>query len=381
MHPLSGSNVSTFAKVLWTSGGVAPRRLPETALAFAATLGRWPLYSLEKLYVAWKLRRQQSGPPPIFIVGHWRSGTTHLYNILSKADFGFVPPLATGMPWDMLGLVALLRPMLEKALPSDRYIDNIPVNPDSPQEDEIALANMVPISFYHGLYFPKRFDFHFDKGIYFDGCSDREIALWQRTFLYFLRKLSIDQKGRRLIIKNPVYTARVGMLHEMLPEAKFVHIYRNPYDVFLSMRNFYEKLFNQLALQDASHIDIDAVVLRNYDRMMRRLEEDWAALPPGCGIEMRYEDLDRQPMAEIEGLYRSLGLDGFEQARPIFEEYLTSITNYKKNKFDYSDEAARLVEQHWRYFLDKWGYDRPGSVGRNAADRDGPEPAWTESAA
>lgn len=360
MHPLSGSNLATFAKVLWTSGGVAPRRLPETALAFAATLGRWPLYSLEKLYVAWKLRRWQPGPPPIFIVGHWRSGTTHLYNILSKAEFGFVPPLATGMPWDMLGLVAILRPMLEKALPTDRFIDNIPVYPDSPQEDEIALANMLPLSFYHGLYFPKRFDWHFDRGVYFEGCSDREVAHWQRTFLYFLKKLSIDQKGRQLVIKNPVYTARVAMLAEMLPEAKFVHIHRNPYDVFLSMRNFYQKLFAQFALQDHDHIDIDRIVLRNYDRMMRLLERDWTALPSERGLEIRYEDLDRAPLAVVERVYQGLGLDGFDLARPVFERYLASVTHYQKNTFAYSDEAARLVEQHWRPFIDKWGYRRPG---------------------
>ena len=50
----------------------------------------------------------------------------------------------------MLTLGRWLEPLLLKTLPSERFIDNVPVMPDSPQEDEIALANMTEPSFYHG---------------------------------------------------------------------------------------------------------------------------------------------------------------------------------------------------------------------------------------
>ena len=77
------------------------------------------------------LRRSAPMPPPLFIVGHWRSGTTHLYNVLSRSPaFGYVPPIATGLPWDMLGLARLLRPLLERALPPERFVDSLPVRPE-----------------------------------------------------------------------------------------------------------------------------------------------------------------------------------------------------------------------------------------------------------
>ena len=67
-------------------------------------------------------------PSPVFIVGYWRSGTTHLHNVLSQApQFGYVSPLAAGLPWDVLGIVRALRPLLERVLPSDRYVDNVQV--------------------------------------------------------------------------------------------------------------------------------------------------------------------------------------------------------------------------------------------------------------
>ena len=361
MHPLSGSNIGTLAAVLSQSGGISPANWARIAGITAAILGRWPFSTAEHLYASRLISRNQDMEPPIFIVGHWRSGTTHLYNIMSKANFGYVPPLATGLPWDLLGIATLLRPLLERALPDHRYIDNVPVLPDSPQEDEIALANMTPLSFYHGIYFPKNIDRFLDRGLFFDGCSEREIEAWQETFKYFLAKLYIHQDHKQLLIKNPVYTARVGMLHDMIPTAKFIHINRNPYEIFESMRNFWKKLLKEFALQDYAHVDIDQTIFRIYERMMTKLEQDWETLPSNARVDLRYEELVDDPIGAVETIYRTLELDSFEAARPKFEAYLSTVKTYKKNKYAYTDEAATLVEQNWGRFLKQWNYRRPGS--------------------
>ena len=73
---------------------------------------------------------------PVFIIGHWRSGTTHLHNLLSLSPvFGHISPLASGLPDEILTLGTWLRSLLEKALPEDRHVDRVRVTPDSPQED------------------------------------------------------------------------------------------------------------------------------------------------------------------------------------------------------------------------------------------------------
>lgn len=342
-------------------GGVAPARLPQAALALGSALGRWPFTTAERAYMAWKRPRLAPLQPPVFIVGHWRSGTTHLYNMMSKADFGFVPPLAAGMPWDLLGLVALLRPLLERALPPDRFIDKIPVLPDSPQEDELALANMCPVSFYHGIYFPKRFAEHFAHGIFLEGCSATEVAAWRDAFRLLLDKLAIQQDGRRIVVKNPVYTARIALLCEMIPGAKFIHVHRNPYEVFVSMRNFYKKLFRELALQDWDHLDVDEIILDTYPRMMERFAAESAELPAGSFVELGYRELVEDPLGALETVYGTLELDGFAAARPRVEAYLETVRGYQKNRFEMSDEAARLIEARWRPWLGRWGYQRPGT--------------------
>ncbi len=357
-HPLSGANVGTLASVMRRAG--LPAKPFSGAAIGGAVLGRWPFSALERALIDKKLPEMDTLSPPVFILGHWRSGTTHLYNIMTKSGaWGYVPPVATGLPWDLFGIARVFNPLLERALPSHRYIDNIPVTPESPQEDEIAMANMSDLSFYHGIYFPHAFSDLVRRGLFFDGCSQKEIENWQTRFIYLLRKLSKLQDYKPMLVKNPVYTGRLAMLRKMFPEAKFVHIHRNPYEVFVSMRNFYKKLLAEFALQSYQHVDIDETILSVYDRMMRTLEADAADLEADKYIELRYHDLDQSPLQAVESIYTALSLPGFDAAREKFEAYLASVESFEKNKFAYSDEAAAKVEGRLGYFLEKWAYRRP----------------------
>ncbi len=357
-HPLSGANLGTLAAVVRRAG--PPKKIASASLIAAAALARWPFSTVERLMIERSLPSADS-LAPVFILGHWRSGTTHLYNIMTRGgDWGFVPPVATGLPWDLFGLARAFRPLLERALPAHRYIDNMPVRPDSPQEDEIAIANMSDVSFYHAIYFPRAFTEFLGRGLFFDGCSQEEIESWRRRFAYFLRKLSMHQNGKPLLIKNPVYTGRAALLSQMFPQAKFIHIHRNPYDVFVSMRNFYRKLLAQFALQAYGHVDIDEAILSVYDRMMRAQERDCAGLGKDRYVELDYAALDESPMVALKTIYQGLGIPGFQAAKPTFEAYLASVGGFEKNRFNCPEEAAAKVEARWGRFLDKWGYRRPG---------------------
>jgi hypothetical protein len=279
---------------------------------------------------------------------------------MSKAPgFGFVSPFATALPWDFLIAGRFLEPLLRRALPAHRFIDDIPVGPRSPQEDEIALANMTPLSFYHALYFPERFAAQFNAGVFFDGVEARQIEDWVRRLRYFYDKLAIGEKGARLLIKNPVYTARIALLRRIWPEAKFIHIHRNPYQVFLSMRNFYARLFAALALQRYEHLDIDAVILDTYVRMMERFAADSAQIPLGNFVELRYEALQEAPLPALKRIYDTLGLPGFEAAKGPFARYLASVEAYQKNRYTDPGDARTFAGERLKPFMERWSYALP----------------------
>ena len=298
-------------------------------------------------------------PAPVFIVGHWRSGTTHLYNVLSRspalAGCRRSPRTAVGLPWDH-------RPDPHdpgRHLPRDRLIDNIPVTPDSPQEDELPLALMSTVSYYHGLFFPSRFEHHFLRGIFFDGCTAEEIADWRDTFSYFLRKVALIQPGRPLLLKNPVHSARIPMLRAMWPDARFIHIHRNPYVVYPSTRRTFGTLLECFALQDYGHVDLDRFVLDLYPRLMNRLVEDTSDLPPRNSPRSGSRISSASPWRSLSV---STGLSTCRAGPP------------PSRVSDLSGQHPRLPEEqpppsarrdrprprHWQPLIRRWGYAPPG---------------------
>lgn len=358
-HPLLGADALTLWSILRAAGPVRREALPLIAAMIGSAVGRLPFSLAERAWTG--LRTHGREPPaPVFIVGHWRSGTTHLYNVLSRDPrFGYVTPLATGMPWDFLLLGAALRPVLERFVPRERLIDRVPVAPDAPQEDEIALASMQTLSFYHGIYFPRHLAEWFDRGVFFDGASRHEVRRWCSRMRHFVVKLALSQPGRRLLIKNPVYSARIARLREMWPQARFIHIHRNPYVVFQSTRNFYRKLLPAFSLQAHEPQMLDELILSRYPRMMQALVDEMARLPRNRGIEIPFDEFERDPLNTVERIYRTLELDGFAEARPAFEAYLASLDDYRKNRYTFSRDDNERVTQRWGRFVERWGYERP----------------------
>ena len=360
MHPLLGADLSTLVRLVWQNGPVAPASLPSFALAGLSAIGRTPFRVGERAYVAYRRRHQPPMPPPIFIVGHWRSGTTHLYNILSKGNFGYVSPFAAGMPLEYQTLGHWLRPLLANMLPKTRYVDRVVVRPDSPQEDEIPLGSIAPISFYHGVYFPRQFEYHLNRSFFLEDCTAQEIAVWEDAFTHFLEKLWLDQ-GQRLIIKNPAYSARIPQLRKLFPGARFIHIHRNPHAVFRSTRRFYQTLIDKFAWQTSDPLDLDRIVLDSYQRMMNQIAIDTEHLPEDEFIELRFESLEKQPLPEIERIYQRLNLGGFEQGRPHFERYLDTVQGFEKTQIPETAEDRMMVEHRCKDLFERFGYAATGS--------------------
>jgi len=361
-HPLAGADPLTLVSVLLQAGGASRAGWGRAAGALAASLARAPM-SLAEAAVTPLLRRGRPlALPPLFLLGHWRSGTTHLSNVLGKAGFGIVDPVSVGLPWDTLLLGRWLRPLLVRALPKGRFIDQVAVNPDSPQEDETAVANMTLLSYFHAIYFPRAFERFYRRGLFLEGATPALVRQWERRLDRFLWKLERLQPGRPLLVKNPVYTARVAQLARLYPGARFLHIVRNPHEVFASTRSFFPKMFEALALQPWDRVEVERVVLESYPRLMEPLLAESAALPPGRFAETSFEAFERQPLVELERLWHELALPDFEASRPRMADYLGGVRSYTRAARRFPARDIELVERHWRRYLDHWGYGRPESA-------------------
>lgn len=357
-HPLSGADLATLCTVLIRSGGVPLGRLHVPLLALASALTRLPFTLLEAAGSRLFLRSRDL-PAPIFVVGYWRSGTTHLSNVLSRHDgFGILPPICVGLPHEALGLGRLVRPFIEQFYPRTRLIDDVPLGSELPQEDELAIANMSAWSFYHGIYFPDRATDWIGRGLFFDGAGHDDIEQWKRLLHRYVAKMTVHQGRRPLLIRNPVHGARIGLLRSIWPDAKFIHVHRNPFDVHASAVRMFATLFRELAIQDHA-IDANDLVLATYPRLMTALLEEAESLEEGSFCSVRFEDFERAPLDELQRIFATLHLDGYETAKPRFASYLDSVRAYRKAPRRFDSGQIAQVQARWQPFIDRWNYKIP----------------------
>ncbi len=294
---------------------------------------------------------------PIFVLGHWRSGTTHLHNLLSiDPQFSFPTTYQTVFPYTFLLTERKQRSrLLSWMMPSTRPMDNVRQALQAPNEDEFALNTMTFLSPYMSWVFPRSAD-RYDKYLTLRGIPEPELDSWRSALSFFIRKLTYLHH-RPMVLKSPTHTARIKLLLELFPNCRFVHIHRDPYTVFQSTLHTNSKLIEMTSLQDADSADLGARVLRNFRSMYDSYAEEAPLIPASRLHEIRYDDLDQNPILEIRRLYEALSLEGFGDLKPALEAYIGSVRNYEKNRFAPMRDAQRAsIKSAWAREFDLWKY-------------------------
>ena len=318
-----------------------------------------PLYTIRYRR---RIAATQIAHPPVFIIGHWRSGTTYLHELLSQdPQFCHISLWQTMLPDSFLALEPMKR-FLANFLPEKRPMDAIEVAMDGPYEDEAALAVLCPWSFFHCLYFPRNAEEQYMRSIHFQGVTGCEREQWKQAYLGFIKAVMFANHGKQLLSKNPPNTARIAILLEMFPEAKFIFLSRDPYLVYLSTKKMRHNVLDVLALQHASEDELEQQVVDNYVRLLESYLKEKTLIPAGNLIEVRYEDLVADPLAEVKRIYSTLGLP-IDQALPGFQQYLDRQARYKTNVYSIDDEAVRRVNQSWDFAFRQWKYPKRGEKG------------------
>lgn len=332
------------------------RYLPRLAATLVLSSVNTILSLPERVLLPWCLRRRV--PDPVFVLGMHRSGTTHLHNLLAL-DGQFVCPRTYQImnPVGCLFSGWLVTPLLGAFLPPQRPMDGVRFHVFSPQEEEFALANSTRLSPYWSMTFPRR-GRAYDRYILPEGFSAREVRAWKKHYLLFLKKL-VFWSGRRPVLKNPFNTGRVALLSELFPQAKFIHIHRHPYAVYRSNMHLAQEGHCLAQLQDPEEQSSYSVrFLDNYRAMETAYYDQVDQLPSGQAAEVCFETLERDPIGEIQRLYRHLGLRYDRQFHERLKRYLASVADYQKNRFDpLPEDVQRQIHRKLRPLFDRWGYD------------------------
>lgn len=295
--------------------------------------------------------------PPVFVLGHWRSGTTYLHNLLVRdaERFAFPSVYQATFPHTFLSTEALFSERVARFVPKTRMVDNVAFNLGLPQEDEFAMCVATGYSALLGMVFPRRVD-QYDRYLTLREVPAAEVQHWKATLVWFLRKLTYKH-GRAIVLKSPPHTARVRLLLELFPDARFIHICRDPYAVFQSTRHMYDTMVWHTYLQQPDVGRIEDNILQRYVTMYDAFFDEWALVPQGQRYELRFEDLRRDPVGEMQQLYAALGFENFAAVEPCLRTYVASLRAYRQNDYRGLDMREReRVATTWRRSFDAWGY-------------------------
>ena len=302
-----------------------------------------PLAWLQSLLWGRALRSVDVRDDPVVVIGHWRSGTTYLHQLLAED-----PAAATARnsltvaPQVALLLKPLIISVLNRLMTATRPIDAVPWSALDPQEDEIGLARLTIDTHMAGVAFPQHYLRHFHR------CALSSTHRFQRQLLHFIRLTwAHDGNGKRhLLIKNPTHTARVPLLLQMFPRARFVYVKREPADAIRSLTLVKQKLADLIGLQPApdQQRQVEETVMA-HQLLIAAYEASRSQIPGGQLVEVEYADLVSSPLATVEKIYRELSIQGWDKARPFIQARVERAQAYRAEPVRLEPGAERRLQE------------------------------------
>ncbi|MEX2358883.1 MAG: sulfotransferase [Pirellulaceae bacterium] len=331
--------------------------LAATVTAFAASNSI--NYRLQNMLYGKRLKKVELKQPMIFILGHWRSGTTYLHELISLDDrFASPNTIQCFAPAMFLMYGRLIERWLNFMMPRNRPMDNMQMGFQKPQEDEFALSNMGEPSTYLRMAFPNH-DLANNDYLDLRELTSEELAHWKATLDRFLRMVTL-QEDKPLILKSPTHTGRIAYLSEMYPQAKFIHIARDPYDVYPSTIRLWQTMDEVQSFQVPKNVDYSEYVFRSFERMYNAYNDGVTQIAPERICQTRYEDMVKDPVGELGRIYSELKLADYDQVRSKIEAATEASKDYKKNEHQLNEATRREVNRRWGHYFEKYGYEMEG---------------------
>lgn len=313
-----------------------------------------------RLITDWLYRRKirSTKPPtdPIFIIGHWRSGTTLLHELM-MLDKRFTTP--NTYQCFAPGHFLITEPFFQRfggwLLPNRRPFDNVKAGWDRPQEDEFALMNLGAPSPYRRIAFPLTSSVK-PEALDITKLNQQDLAHWKREMRSFMTRLRIKDR-RRQVLKSPTHTARIKILLEMFPDAKFIYISRTPYAIFPSTRRLWQALHATQSLQQKPDPRTDSYILACFQEIQTAFDRDKSSIPDDQVCLIRYEDLVKSPVSCMRRVYEDLDLGNFAPMERALQAQAHEMKGYQTNIYKVGPELDSFISSEFRKYIEDNGYE------------------------
>ncbi len=311
--------------------------------------------TIEHLRYSGRIKSWNYPGDPLFIVGHWRTGSTYLHQLLSLHPALHAPTLLqVAIPNGFIVGEPFYKPVFKTLLSDHRPMDNVKMGMNEPQEEEYAWLRLLRGSPLEKVVFPEHSSFFLNNAVSF-GPEGRSAAEWETVIKGWFRKLS-GFSGKRIISKNPFNSFRIFWLKSIFPEARFIHIVRHPYKVIPSSIHMWTIISRQNSLSGRTMEPSIEEISRFYNLTLRKTEEESAHLSKDEMITIRFEDLLRQPLNVLSDLCEQVKLPVSDLFTAQVLRYSSGLSKYQNNSYFLTNEDKQLINRHLSWFMEKMDY-------------------------
>ena len=219
--------------------------------------------------------------------------------------------------------------------------------------DPALCANCSDHSYTWGHLFPKRYEKWLKNYILLQ--NEQAGIDWINDYDYLIRKLSFKNKNKCIIVKSPGDTAKVEALLGQYPNAKFIYIHRNPFDVFHSSKNLWGIIQKQNSFQKISETKIEEYILLTYKEVLLKYLDTRNSIPASQLFELTFIDIQNKPIAILKDVYENLNLGTFPQEE--LDLFLKENKSYRVNQYTISTKLEERIRNEWAFSFKAWPND------------------------
>lgn len=328
-----------------------------------------PLAFLQSLIFARRIRKTIISKDPVFILGHYRSGTSLLQKLMvSDQRFGFLNYYDALFPNTSLLLGKRMQSVFQGLIHifkiKNPFFHNSILKLSEPDEEDDYLMNKgSAYSAYWGLIFPVRWREWLNSAVQMS--DQKYLCGWKKEYLRTLQYVTFRNNGKPLVLKSPPNTERIRVLLEMFPKAKFIFLSRNPFLLYYSTRNMWKRaILRYYSLQKISEAELDELVFGHFEYLMEQYEKDKHLIPNGNLVEISYEELKTDSFDTIRKIYSCINLPDFEITANNLAAQLEKEKEYQNFYHPLNAETFERINHRWENYIQRGNYKVPEIISK-----------------